>query len=146
MIGWLLLLLAIPAAAQPVACPRTLRTAQEAMDVPAGMEAEEGEQDWSRLSHVEFYAGPPVPAGRGLSPTRYALAPASQTTQGRSVVAVWDFSELRGEAVWLGCHYHETRMHLLLRLPERVTRCSVAYGRGESGAVLLGAVQAIACE
>lgn len=148
MIAWLLLgvLLAGPAMAQPVACPRTLRTAQEAVDVPAGMAAEEGQHDWSRLSHVEFYAGAPESAGRGFNPTRYALAPASQAVQGRWAVAQWDFAAQQGEVLWLACHYHETRVHLLLRLPKGVARCAVTYGRSDGGAVMLGAVQGISCE
>lgn len=113
------------AAAANFACPRSLRTAQEAAEVPAGMVAEDGQHDWSRLAYVEFYAGSPVPTGPGLNPTRYALAPASHAGQGRTATAVWDFTGPADEAIWLGCHYHDTRIRLLLKLPATVARCTV---------------------
>lgn len=145
--GLALLLLAggAPAAAESFACPRSLRTAQEAVDVPAGMAAEEGPHDWSRLAYVEFYAGPPQPAGVGMSPTRYAVAPQSQATLPRTTTATWDFSVLRGEGVWLGCHYFSTRMYLLVPIPAGLARCTVTWGRSDAGAVSASAVQGIEC-
>ncbi len=134
-----------PAAAAGLQCPRTLRTAQEAVDLPAGMTAEDGPHDWSRLSHVEFYAGAPVPAGPGLDPVRYALAPTSQAVQPRNVVVMRDFAEQRGEALFLGCHYLDTRIRLLLPL-QAVARCRVTFGRSEAGLPLPGAVLGIVCE
>ena len=138
-------LAAAPVAAANFACPRSLRTVQEAIDVPAGMVAEDGQHDWARLAYVEFYAGPPVPTGPGLNPTRYALAPASHATQARTASAVWDFTGQDGEVIWLGCHYHDTRIRLLRLLPP-VARCTVTWGRSEAGLPVLSAVQAIACE
>lgn len=131
--------------AAELSCPRTLRTAQEAVDLPAGMVAEDGPHDWSRLNHVEFYAGPPVPSGPGLDPVRYALAPASQEALPRSVVVVWDFAGQGGEALFLGCHYLDTRIRLLLPMPA-VARCRVTMARSDAGVPLPGAVLGIACE
>lgn len=141
----LLLVAATPAVADTLACPRVLRTTQQALDVPPGMIAEEGPADWSTLAYVEFYTGGPVPAGRDLNPVRYAMPPAEQVAQGRTMTAVWDFARVSDE-VWLSCHYHATRMILLLPVPDSATRCSVTYGRGETGAVIPGAVQRIACD
>lgn len=134
-----------PAAAESFACPRSLRTAQEAIDVPAGMAAEEGPNDWSKLAYIEFYAGPPQPTGGGMSPTRYAVAPQSQATLPRTSTATWDFSVLRGEGVWLGCHYFSTRMYLLVPIPPGLSRCTVTWGRSDAGAMMASAVQGIEC-
>jgi len=139
------LLLAAPAHAETLACPRVLRTTQDALDVPRGMVAEEGPADWSTLAYVEFYTGGPVPAGRDLNPVRYAVPPAEQVAQGRNLTAVWDFTNAQDE-VWLACHYYATRMYLLLPVPPRAVRCAVTWGRGESGAIMPGAVQRIECD
>ncbi len=136
---------AMPAGAETLSCPRVLRTTQAALDVPAGMAAEEGPADWSTLAYVEFYIGGPVPAGRDINPVRYAVPPSEQVAQGRNMTATWDFSSVN-DAVFLSCHYHGTRMFLLLPVPASAVRCSVTLGRGEGGAVLPGAVQRIACE
>ena len=139
------MLLAAPASAETLSCPRVLRTTQDALDVPRGMLAEEGPADWSTLAYVEFYTGAPVPTGRDLNPVRYAVPPAEQAAQGRNLVATWDFSSAHDE-VWLACHYHATRMYLLLPVPPGAVRCAVTWARGESGAIMLGAVQRIACD
>ena len=134
-----------PAAAESFACPRSLRTGQEAIDVPAGMAAEEGPNDWSKLAYIEFYAGPPEHAGAGLAPTRYAVAPQAQATLPRTTTATWDFSVLRGEGVWLGCHYFSTRVYLLVPIPPGLSRCTVTWGRSDAGAMTASAVQGIEC-
>lgn len=135
--------LAMPATAAPMACPRTLRTAQEAIEVPAGAMAEEGGNDWSVLSHVAFYVGDPEPTGRGLPPVRHPVPAREQAVGARSVTAIWDFSAARG-AVWLGCHYRGTRVFLLL--PVDGVRCAVSWGRTEAGVAIAGTVQGILCE
>ncbi len=138
-------LVAGPALAAPLACPRTLRTAQEAIDVPAGLVAEEGPNDWSNLAYVEFYIGPKVPAGPGFAPVRYAVPPSAQANAGRSIIASWDFSEALAE-VWLGCHYHGTRVYLLVPVPRDAQACTVTWGRSEAGVAIPGAVQGIECK
>lgn len=137
-------LLAGPALAAPLSCPRTLRTEQEAIDVPAGMLAEEGPTDWSNLAYVEFYIGPKVPAGPGFAPVRYAVPPSAQSSVARSITAQWDFSEAQAE-VWLGCHYHGTRVYLLVPVPPSAKGCTVTWGRSEAGMPIPGAVQGIEC-
>jgi hypothetical protein len=139
------MLLAAPAGAASLSCPSVLRTTQDALDVPASMIAEEGPTDWSTLAYVEFYTGPAVPTGRDLNPVRYAVPPAEQVAQGRNLTATWDFSTAQNE-VWLACHYHATRMYLLLPVPPAAVRCAVTWGRGESGAIMPSAVQRIECE
>ncbi len=141
----LALLFAGQAAAAPLSCPRTLRTAQEAIGVPAGLVAEEGPNDWSNLAYVEFYIGPKVPAGPGFAPVRYAVPPTTQSSAGRSITASWDFSQAQAE-VWLGCHYHGTRVYLLVPVPDAAESCTVTWGRSEAGVAIPGAVQRIECQ
>jgi hypothetical protein len=131
----------MPAAA--ATCPRTLRTEQAAIEVPAGAQVEHSGGDWSNLAYVEFYIGDPQPAGPGMAPVRYAEPAAEQSVGPRTVAARWDFSAARA-AVWLGCHYHGTRVYLVL--PVTASRCAVTWGRGEGGMAIAGAVHAIACE
>ncbi len=138
-------LLAGPVVAAPLSCPRTLRTSQAAIDVPAGLVAEEGSHDWHILAYVEFYIGPKVPATPGFPPVRYAVPPGTQTGTGRSITASWDFSQAQSE-VWLGCHYHGTRIYLLVPVPDTAESCTVTWGRNEAGVAIPGAVQRIECQ
>lgn len=138
-------LFAGPALAAPLSCPRTLRTEQEAIDVPAGLLAEEEPNDWHNLAYVEFYAGPKVPVGRGFAPVRYAVPPTSQSTAPRSITAIWDVSRQQDE-LWLSCHYHGTRVYLLVPVPPGAATCTVTWGRSDAGVAMPGAVQKIECE
>ena len=138
-------LLAGPALAAPLTCPRILRTEQEAIEVPAGMIAEEGANDWHNLAYVEFYIGPKVPAAPGFAAVRYAEPPSTQSSAARSITAQWDFSEAQAE-VWLGCHYHGTRVYLLMPVPPAAKTCTVTWGRNEAGVAIPGAVQGIDCQ
>lgn len=138
-------LLAGPAVAAPLSCPRTLRTEQEAIDVPVGLIAEEQANDWHNLAYVEFYTGPKVPAAPGFAPVRYAVPPSSQASAPRSISATWDFSQAQAE-VWLSCHYHGTRVYLLVLVPDTARGCTVTWGRSEAGMAMPGAVQGIECQ
>jgi hypothetical protein len=120
------LVLALPCAATgtaadapwPLPCPSEIATRQEALGVPAGLQAIQAGERRARLLRVGFRA---VAADSDV-----ILAPDGSDPLGEDaerVMAVWTFAG--DEPIWVSCHYLDTAVALVAPLPQRPMRCGL---------------------
>lgn len=111
-----------PAAADdeawPLPCPAEIATRQEALVVPAGLQAIQTGERRSRLLRVGFRAV--------AADSEVILAPDGSDPlgeEGEQVMAVWTFAG--DEPIWVSCHYLDTAVVLTAPLPQRPLRCEL---------------------
>ncbi|STX51587.1 Uncharacterised protein [Legionella busanensis] len=109
------ILLAFKSLAQPINCPKAIKTIQSIKTHKAGWETFLDINQTDQLfSHVTFYAGHPS--------ENASLAPDNEDVKTNKMT--W---QLRGNNFWIACSYSGTTIKLIQKLPKNIKICSVIY-------------------
>lgn len=111
------------ASAKEIACPATI-SVQESADVTAlsGWRAYNGSANGVHHFYgVGFSEGPPE--------NLVFRTPVKTVATKQKKLEAFDFtSGLTGE-IWISCFYRDTAMSVTMKMPEKFSRCEVAYDR-----------------
>jgi hypothetical protein len=110
-----------PALAKEIECPSSLQV-QESADLAAleGWRAYDNSvKGTHHLFDVAFSEGPPDKL--------VFRTPSKSTATKLKKLDVYDFSSEISEEVWLSCLYRDTALSLAKKMPEKFSRCEVAY-------------------
>jgi hypothetical protein len=110
-----------PASAREIACPATV-SVQESADVTAlsGWRAYN-----SSVNGVHHFYG--VGFSEGPPESLVFRTPVKTVATRQKKSETFDFSSGLTAEIWLSCFYRDTAMSLAMKMPEKFSRCEVAY-------------------
>jgi len=113
------LLLAVPAAAEKIACPAEIKTSAAQLATPIDGWTARADSVATQLSGVTFYEGAPKEGG--------SLAPDDEKHTKAKITATWRLAGMPSSVYWLGCRYANTTLTLERQLPAGTKECTVNY-------------------